>query len=74
MIIGRTLSATNPPLVGIMKPDVHHERRKPWNRAFSATALKEYEPMIASRALQLAHVLESQKADVDLSRYLNYFT
>ncbi|KAI0628543.1 high nitrogen upregulated cytochrome P450 monooxygenase 2 [Trametes polyzona] len=74
LVIGRTLAATNPPLLGITDPAVHQERRKPWNRAFSAAALKEYEPFVAARAAQLVRVLESQKGTFDISRFFNYFT
>ncbi|KAL7277158.1 hypothetical protein ACG7TL_009004 [Trametes sanguinea] len=72
-IAGRVLSITNVPFIGIMDPEVHSERRKPWARAFSATALKEYEPMVARRADQLVQVLEKQEKEVMLGKFFNYF-
>lgn len=73
-MIGRILTVTNLPLLAIADPALHHERRKPWNRAFSAAATKEYEPLLVSRVSQLAHVLGSRKGEFDMSKFLNYFT
>ena len=73
-MVGRLLTATDLPLVGIMDPQMHAERRKPWNRAFSAAAIKEYETLIASRATQLIQVLEMQNGEVVIGRFFNYFT
>ncbi|CDO71115.1 hypothetical protein BN946_scf184844.g119 [Trametes cinnabarina] len=73
LIAGRVLSMTDVPYVGIMDPAVHAERRKPWSRAFSASALKEYEPAIARRASQLVNVLEKQEKEVIVGKYLNFF-
>ncbi|KAI0659811.1 high nitrogen upregulated cytochrome P450 monooxygenase 2 [Cubamyces menziesii] len=74
LMVGRLLTATDLPLVGIMDPQMHAERRKPWNRAFSAAAIKEYETLIASRATQLIQVLEMQNGEVVIGRFFNYFT
>jgi hypothetical protein len=57
-----------------------HER-KPWNRAFSSTALKEYEIIVAKRVRQLVGCLEDmiEKSDekanavVDMAQWINYF-
>ncbi|KAJ2984860.1 hypothetical protein NUW54_g10352 [Trametes sanguinea] len=46
---------------------------KPWIRAFSLAALKEYEPMIAHRVNQLVHVLEKQPGEVIMGKFFNYF-
>ena len=73
-MVGRLLTATDLPLVGIMDPQMHAERRKPWNRAFSAAAIKEYETLIANRATQLIQVLEKQNGEVVIGRFFNYFT
>lgn len=72
-MVGRIRTTTNLPLPGIMDTAVHHERRKPWSRAFSAAALKEYEPRVSNRANQLIEVLERQKGEVSLGVYINYF-
>lgn len=73
VMVGRIRTTTNLPLPGIMDTTVHHERRKPWSRAFSAAALKEYEPRVSNRANQLIEVLERQKGEVSLGVYINYF-
>ena len=62
------------PLIGIQDPHEHLRRRRPWNRAFSAAAIKEYEALIASRATQLIQVLEKQTGEVVIGRFFNYFT
>jgi hypothetical protein len=57
-----------------------HER-KPWNRAFSSTALKEYEILVAKRVRQLVGCLEDmiEKSDekatavVDMTKWLKFF-
>lgn len=56
-------------------------QRKPWNRAFSSTALKEYEEILATRARQLVSCLEDrvnesdQKAStvLDVAVWFSYF-
>ncbi|CDO71116.1 hypothetical protein BN946_scf184844.g120 [Trametes cinnabarina] len=72
-LAGRALTVTDLPFVAIMDSAVHAERRKPWARAFSATALKEYAPMIANRASQLIRVLEKQCGEIIIGDFFNYF-
>ncbi len=59
-------------MLGMTNIAEHLRRRRPWARAFSGAALKEYEPMVASRALQLVQVLQSQKGEVDIGKWVNY--
>ena len=63
-------------------PVKHMHQRKPWDRAFSSPALKEYEETLAKRARQLISCLEdrvngsdpSQKPGVvDISAWFSYF-
>jgi cytochrome P450 len=57
-------------------------QRKPWTRAFSSTALKEYEIIVAKRVRQLVGCLEDmiersdEKANavVDMTQWLRYFS
>ena len=57
-------------------------QRKPWNRAFSSSALKEYEVIVAKRTRQLIGCLENlvQGSDhkegvvLDVAAWLSYFT
>jgi len=72
----------NPSLIAQRDPVKHLQQRKPWNRAFSSTALKEYEVIVASRTRQLVGCLESlihasarkEGALLDMAAWLNYFT
>jgi hypothetical protein len=58
------------------------QQRKPWNRAFSSTAVKEYEVIVAKRLRQLIGCLENlvRRSDhkegvvLDVAAWLNYFT
>ena len=57
-------------------------QRKPWNRALSATATKEYKDIVANRIRQLSSCLENlvhgsarkEGTLVDIATWLNYFT
>ncbi len=67
---------THLPLIGIQDVDDHLRRRRPWNRAFSASALKEYEETIAGRARMLVSALERKalaSEEVVLGKWFNYF-
>ena len=69
-------------LIGRRDPVEHMKERKLWNQAFSSTALKEYDVIIAKRARQLIDCLENlvHKSDhkgnvvLDVAAWLNYFT
>ena len=50
----------NLPLIGIQDIEEHLRRRRPWNRALGASALRDYEQTIATRARQLVGALERQ--------------
>lgn len=61
---------------------MHMQQRKPWNRAFSSTAMKEYEVIVATRSRQLIGCLENlvcgsdrkEGVVLDVGAWLNYFT
>ncbi len=72
--IGRMLSATGLPLVGIQDTDVHLRRRKNWQRGMGPAAIKEYEHFIARRARQLLSRLEEQKGELNIGTWINYLT
>ncbi|KAI0265061.1 cytochrome P450 [Gloeopeniophorella convolvens] len=65
-------------------PAIHAIQRKPWNRAFTGEALKEYETLIAKRARQLVERVESlvqtqaqekeKTALVDMALWFGYFS
>jgi len=72
----------NPSLIGLRDPVKRVHQRKPWNRAFSSTAMKEYEDIVANRIRQLSSCLENlvdrsapkDGALLDIAAWLNYFT
>ncbi len=72
----------SPSLIAQRDPAKHLQQRKPWNRAFASTALKEYEVIMAKRARQLIDCLENlvqgsgrtDGAVLDMATWLNYFT
>jgi len=71
-----------PPLIAQRDPILHMEQRKPWTRAFSSTAMKDYEALVAKRVRQLVGCLEDMiersdkkaHATVDMTRWLKYFS
>ncbi|KAI0688704.1 cytochrome P450 [Cytidiella melzeri] len=74
---GRSAQGMYPPVRSLIMqrdPVEHLRRRKPWNRAFNMTALKEYQPRIAQRATQLVDRLAHQKGTVvDLALWISWF-
>lgn len=64
------------PSVGsIRNPDQHVPRRKVWNRAFSATSLKEYDSILIRRSRELvAELSKRQLETVDISKWMEYFS
>jgi len=58
------------------------EQRKPWSRAFSSVAMKEYEIIVAKRVRQLVGCLEDMiersdekaNATIDMTLWLKYFS
>ncbi|EKM54590.1 uncharacterized protein PHACADRAFT_163000 [Phanerochaete carnosa HHB-10118-sp] len=69
--------ALEPPVSGLIiirDPVEHARRRRPWARAFSTAALKEYEPVVVKRATQLCEQLAVQKGSIDLAMWLSLFS
>lgn len=56
-IAGRIMHPPILSLVGLPDPVEHARRRRPWTRAFSTSALKEYHPIIHKRVAQLTEAL-----------------
>ncbi|EKM53670.1 uncharacterized protein PHACADRAFT_211341 [Phanerochaete carnosa HHB-10118-sp] len=70
---GRAFKPPVLPLVGLREVAEHSRRRRPWNRAFSTAALKEYEPVIAKRGAQLVEILAERK-EADFARWVHFLT
>ena len=68
-------------LIAQPDPILHMQQRKPWNRAFSSAAMKEYEIIVSMRVGQLVGCLEDiiersdEKANVvvDMTQWMKYF-
>lgn len=71
--IGRTFHPPILPLIGHQDTAEHARRRRPWNRAFSSTALKEYQPVVHKRGAQLVEIL-AQKKRTDFVHWVHLFT
>lgn len=75
MFFGRNLWPSPPPLIAFRDPAAHLKRRKPWNRAFSTTSVKEFEPIIQHRVQQFVDALAERQGQVlDLAAWVSYFT
>ncbi|KAI0687961.1 cytochrome P450 [Cerioporus squamosus] len=72
--IGRNLTTTMLPMIGIQDTDAHLRRRKNWNRGMGSAAIKEYEHFVARRVRQFLSRLEEQKGEVVIGTWFNYLT
>ena len=62
-------------LIGIRDSKYHHQRRRPWTRAFNTPSLKDYRSLLAKRTNQLVEALaESAGGVVDLALWISYFS
>ena len=61
-------------LIALRDPQEHARRRRPWNRAFSPTALKGYTPIILRRTSQLTDALAKHVGEVDLAQWFSYLS
>lgn len=65
-----------PLLIGLRDPLEHTQRRKIWNHAFTSESVKDYEGIIAKRALELAAHVELQSrqdSTVNIAKWITYF-
>ena len=60
-------------LIAIRDKTEHTRRRRPWTRAFSTNALKDYEVLVIKRVTQLVDTLAAQKGTVDLTQWISFF-
>ena len=71
-----------PSVLSLRDVNLHRERRKLWNRGFTSASLKEYQPILTSRVLQLVDELKKRcaladsepKKPVDLASWIAYFS
>ena len=72
--VGRGAHEKIPSLVAERSPARHAQRRRPWNRAFAPAALKEYEPSLRRRVMQLVELLGKQEGVLDLAVWIHRFS
>ncbi|KAJ6583187.1 cytochrome P450 [Mycena sp. CBHHK59/15] len=58
----------------VLQGEAHANRRRIWNRGMSTEALKDYEAIIAKRAMQLLERIADVPGFVDLSAWISYFS
>ncbi|KAF7330930.1 Cytochrome P450 [Mycena venus] len=60
----------------VLQGDAHANRRRLWNRGMSTESLKEYEAIIAKRAVQLLDcIIDSSESDhLDLAAWISFFS
>ena len=74
-------------LIGARDKQWHTETRRVWNRAFTTSAVKQYEPIVLRRAFQLVDELKKRcdlsvdrqtpgngEAQLDLALWLSLFS
>ncbi|KAF8516666.1 cytochrome P450 [Gautieria morchelliformis] len=61
-------------ILHLTDPNEHTQRRRLWSNAFSTSALKGYQVLLARRVEQLVENLESRVGIVDLSRWISFFS
>ena len=66
------MGAPIPPLIGIRDGAEHAKRRRTWNRGFNPVAMRQYEPAVHERVLQLLETI-LQRGRVDLGESFGYF-
>ncbi|KAL5514555.1 hypothetical protein ACEPAG_1871 [Sanghuangporus baumii] len=73
---------TTPSLVALRNVDLHNERRKLWNHGFTSASIKELQPAVESRVLELVGELskrvspsiEGKNNPLDLALWVSNFT
>lgn len=70
--MARILNPPIPSLVAIRDSAERTRRRRTWNRGFNPIAMRQYEPIVHKRVIQLLETL-SQRGRVDLAEMFGYF-
>ena len=61
-------------MTALQDTEEHVRRRRPWLRAMSPTALRDYHDLPGSRMGQMISCLENQKGAIELNTWFDYFT
>ncbi|KAF8640255.1 hypothetical protein AX16_010150 [Volvariella volvacea WC 439] len=71
---GRLPNDAIKPMIAIRDRQEHARRRRPWARAFNSSALRDYEPIINNRTLQLMEHLSIEKGVIDLAGWISHWS
>ena len=61
-------------MISLQDTALHLQRRRPWLRAFTPTAVKGLEELVEVRVRQLVEELEKQRGTVDLDLWFKCFS
>ncbi|KZV90686.1 cytochrome P450 [Exidia glandulosa HHB12029] len=62
-------------IMTVLDPATHKLRRRAWDRAFTASALNDYRPMLGARLRQLRDIMDLRCGDtLDISQWFKFFT
>jgi hypothetical protein len=62
-------------LLNLVDPAEHGKRRKLWDRAFTPSSLKSYQPLLSARVAELrANLISRASAPLDLAAWTGFFT
>lgn len=62
-------------VIGMRDSTEHQRRRRPWNRAFNTSSVKEFTPVIQNRVQQLVEALGVREGQtLDLGEWIGFFT
>ncbi|KAJ6630962.1 cytochrome P450 [Mycena sp. CBHHK59/15] len=61
-------------ILSLRNPEEHSRRRRIWNRAFSASALKEYDVVVKNRLVQFVEIINDNAGQsIDLTQWMGWF-
>ena len=79
--IAHNRPGTTPHLLALRDVEQHHQRRKLWNHGFTSSSLKELQPAVEDRVLQLVEELSNRASPkegkdelLDLAQWIANFT
>ena len=80
--VALTAPGTIPGIVALRDKQQHHQRRKLWNHGFTSASIKELQPSLESRVLELVEELSKRACpkakenvnSIDLALWFSNFT
>ena len=79
--VAHGVPGTTPSITSLQDVDAHYERRKLWNQGFATATLKELQPAVENRVLELVDELSKrsspsggEKVPLDLALWMSNIT